>query len=239
MGNRDRSGFVTPEAVALDLDIAGLGSRMIASLLDGFIQSGLLVAGFVAGSLNPAFGEGFALVVIAVIGVAAVLLGYHALFEGLWEGRSPGKRAAGIRVISGDGQPITWTQVLIRTIFRLIDLSPIGVVTILLTKHSQRLGDLAAGTLVVHEPKAPEPQALDLKPDPERDKVAITLDTTNLSERDYALVRSFLQRRKGMHAGARAEVAADLARRLESTTGTKGGLSDEQFLEALVSSVRS
>jgi uncharacterized RDD family membrane protein YckC len=239
MDAQGRTGFVTPEAVAVDLDIAGLGSRTIASLVDGLIQGALLLGAFIAGSLNPAFGEGFALVALGVAVVTMVLLGYHPLFEGLWDGLTPGKRAAGIRVISADGQPIAWSQVLIRAIFRLIDLSPIGVVAILVTKRSQRLGDLAAGTIVVHEQKTPQPEPVDFPPDPERDQLAALLDTSSVSEQEYALVRSFLRRRQAMQGEPRAEVAAKLADLLEHKTGReKGSLSDEQFLEAVVSSVR-
>jgi uncharacterized RDD family membrane protein YckC len=239
MDTQDRFGFVTPEAVEVDLDIAGLGSRLIASLVDGLAQAAILIGGFVAGSLDPAFGEGFALVVVGLMLVTMVLLGYHALFEGLWEGCTPGKRAAGIRVISADGQPVTWSQVLIRSVFRLIDLSPLGVVAILVTKRSQRLGDQAAGTIVIHEQRAPQPQPINFPSDPERDRLATVLDTSSVSEREYALVRSFLQRRQAMQGGARAEVAAKLAELLESKTGkVKGSLSDEQFLEAVLSSVR-
>jgi len=238
-GDRSPSGLVTPEAVSLDLDLAGVGSRSVGAIVDGLIQGALLIAGFVAGSLSPAFGEGFGLVVVGVIFFTLVVFGYHGIFEGLWEGQTPGKRVARIRVVGAAGQPVTWRQVVIRSVFRLIDMSPIGVVTIILTRRSQRLGDLAAGTVVIREQKVPEPAELRLEPDPVRDEYARSLDASGLSEQEYGLVRSFLQRRKSLQPEAAAALASQLATPLRARLGREPGeVGDQQFLEALLVAVR-
>ncbi|HEX2180263.1 MAG TPA: RDD family protein, partial [Actinomycetota bacterium] len=127
-----RTGLVTPEAVSLNLEIAGVGSRLIGVIVDGLIQGAVLFAGVMAGSASPDFGDGFALVVIGIIFFTLVIYGYQGIFEGLWEGQTPGKKVARTRVVSDNGQPVGWRQVVIRSIFRLIDNSPIGVLTIIL-----------------------------------------------------------------------------------------------------------
>jgi uncharacterized RDD family membrane protein YckC len=234
------TGLVTPEAVSLNLEIAGVGSRLIGVIVDGVIQGAVLFAGVMAGSASPDFGDGFALVVIGIIFFTLVIYGYQGIFEGLWEGQTPGKKVARTRVVSDNGQPVGWRQVVIRSIFRLIDNSPIGVLTIILTRRSQRLGDLAAGTLVVRDQKVPEPHRLDLAPQPERDELARSLDTSGVTEQEYALIRSFLQRRATLESAARSDVAARLAAPLRKRLGTgSAGVGDEQFLEAVLLSVRA
>jgi uncharacterized RDD family membrane protein YckC len=233
-------GSVTSEAVALDLDLAGLGSRLVAALMDGVIQAAGMVVIIMAGALllqNLNVGEG-APIALAIL-YLGVFFGYPGLFEGLWEGRTPGKRIAGIRVVQDNGLPVTWRHVAIRTIFRLLDMPVVGALAILLTKRSQRLGDLAAGTIVVHEHKTPAPQTLDLAPDGPRDALAGSLDTTAVSDGDYVLLRSFLTRRSSLRSGARAELAARLAATLRQRSGMPHtDLSDEQLLEAVIVSIR-
>jgi uncharacterized RDD family membrane protein YckC len=234
------AGLVTPEAVALELDIAGIGSRVVGALIDGLIQGAVLVAGVIAASMIPFAGEGFGLVVLGVVFFTFMIYGYQGLFEGLWEGQTPGKRVAHTRVVSDNGQPVRWRQVLIRSIFRLLDSSPIGVVVIILTRRSQRLGDLAAGTIVVRDQKAPEPAVLELSPNPRRDELARTLDASSLTEQEYALIRSFLQRRATLTPAARAEIATRLASPVSLRLGGQGGaVSEEEFLEAVVMAVRA
>lgn len=236
-GGRDR--LVTPEAVSLDLETAGIGSRVAGALVDGAIQAAILAAGLIAGALNPAFGEGFWLVVVGIIFFTLVLYGYHGIFEGLWEGRTPGKVAAGTRVVSDRGQPVTWRQVLIRSIFRLIDFSPIGALAIIFTRRSQRLGDLAAATIVVRDQRQPAPAALVFAPDGRREVLARSMDVSAVSPEEYALVRSFLQRRTSLSGPARSKLAAQLRSSLEAKAGKAGGpIEPETYLEAVVVAVR-
>ena len=111
-----------------------------------------------------------ALVVLYLIGVFVVFLGYYPLFEGFWNGRTPGKRAQGLRVVLTDGQPVTVGPVLVRNLVRIVDFLPayymIGAITMILSRRSQRLGDLAAGTIVVRERALPAPRPLALRLDP-------------------------------------------------------------------------
>ena len=81
--------------------------------------------------------------------------GYYVFFEMLWNGQSPGKRWVGLRVIRTDGTPITLSEALIRNLVRIVDFLPatygVGIITMFIDKQSRRLGDLAAGTLVVQD----------------------------------------------------------------------------------------
>ncbi|MGH2720460.1 MAG: RDD family protein, partial [Actinomycetota bacterium] len=200
--------IVTPEAVVLDVDAAGLGSRLAANLLDLLIMvvAGVLlgVAGFL---LDSTVGL---VVVIALIAFLPSIFG--ALTEGLWNGRSPGKSAVGLRVVQTTGQPVTWKHAVVRNLFRIVDLWLwLGPIFMVLTKRSQRLGDLAAGTIVVREPKGVVPVPFGLPADPVRDGLAGRIDTSSLGPREYALLRDFLRRRWGMELAGRMALGRQLA----------------------------
>ncbi len=235
--------LVTPEAVALSPDVAGLGSRMIAALIDIAIQAvvavGLWLLFFLPVGLSGDLdGPGLVLFIVLVF---LVTWGYYPLFEGLWNGRTPGKRLQRIRVIRSDGQPVTIGPVVVRNLVRLIDWLPtsygVGAVTMILTSRPRRLGDLAAGTIVVRERPLPPPVPLDIGPEVAADAA---LDTTALTEREYALVRSLLERRKSLDPVARQELAGQMARGLKPRVGAEAMSfdDDEAFLAAVLRSYR-
>lgn len=150
---------LSPEKTILTYRLAGLGSRILAHVLDLII----LIAALYAVSMVLAFGFG---VVGPEIGVSALLMVYTAspfvyfiLLEGLWNGQTIGKKAAGIRVKMADGTPITFRAALGRNLIRPADAMPpmtyfAGIVAILTNPRSQRIGDLVCGTVVVHEKRA-------------------------------------------------------------------------------------
>lgn len=153
----------TPENVAFGYQVAGIGSRFLAAMVDTTIilllQLVVLIAFFAI--LNASGGDlsvnQLAPWVIAALGLVAFLFfwGYYIFFEMLWNGQSPGKRWMGLRVIQANGTPITLSESLIRNLARLVDLLPaaygIGIITMFIDQQSRRLGDLAAGTLVVYD----------------------------------------------------------------------------------------
>ena len=151
----------TPENVAFGYQVAGIGSRFLASLLDTLLILVLqvvviLVFVLVLSAFNL-LGETIAAWVYAVLGIVGFIFfwGYYIFFEMLWNGQTPGKRWVGLRVIRTDGTPITLSESFIRNLTRLVDFLPamygIGIISMFLDKQSRRLGDLAAGTLVVHD----------------------------------------------------------------------------------------
>ncbi|MGH2726480.1 MAG: RDD family protein [Actinomycetota bacterium] len=237
-------GVVTPEAVALSVDVAGLGSRMIAAMIDLLIQGATaLGVGFAFAGLGGVF-SGTWLTIVLIVLLFTIFWGYYPLFEGLWGGTTPGKRAQRLRVVTIDGQPVTIGPVLVRNFLRIVDFIPgayaVGVLTMLLTRRSQRLGDLAGGTMVIRERKAPEPQELRLLPNASRDEVSRRLDVTALADREYELVRSFLQRREALRPDARSALAHTIASALRTSVHAPAiDVDDETFLEAVASAIRA
>jgi uncharacterized RDD family membrane protein YckC len=169
-GFADQLNIETPEQVDLRFPVAGIGSRFVAILIDHLIQFvtyiviGLII--FVwAKNAGPASvgaktdemdaaGKWF---IAAVIFFNFCLIwGYFALFEAFWHGQTPGKRIMKLRVIKDSGRQITLFEALARNLLRFVDMIPpvtysAGVITMLCNRKNKRLGDLAAGTLVVHE----------------------------------------------------------------------------------------
>ena len=234
MSRSDRT--VTPEAVTIAVDVAGLGSRMIAWLIDSLIQLAVvlpIVLGVGAGNL----AEGPELVVVSLV-IFLIVWGYYPIFEVLWQGRTPGKRAQRIRVIRTDGQPANGAAILVRNLIRILDvilLPFLAVISMLVTSRAQRLGDLAAGTMVVREPRFSEPETVRL---PNRADLPV-VDATGLSEREYDVIRSFLARRSSLDPTARWRLAAQLAASVRGRVGSlPDGVADEAMLEAVAHSYR-
>jgi uncharacterized RDD family membrane protein YckC len=227
---------VTPEAVTISLDVAGLGSRMIAWLIDTLIQLVIavpIVLGIGAGNLSGSVE----LVVLSLI-LFLLFWGYYPIFELSWHGQTPGKRAQRLRVIRTDGQPAGGAAIIVRNLIRIVDVSLLpflAVISMIVTTRAQRLGDLAAGTLVVRETRfaAPQPVVSARRPD------LPAIDATGLSERDYDVIRSFLARRGTLDATARWRLAAQLASAIRGRVGSlPEGLADETMLEAVAQSYR-
>ncbi len=141
----------TPEGIELPLKIAGFWSRSLAWLLDFLIRAFIY---FVLAMILTQFeklGMGLFLILIFVLEWF-----YPVLFEVNNQGMTPGKSMLGIQVVNMDATPVSWTPSLIRNILRTVDFLPLlyglGFLTMLLNQRFQRLGDLAAGTLVVYKP---------------------------------------------------------------------------------------
>ena len=226
---------LTPERVSLQYDIAGIGSRGAAALVDTAIQAlalSVVLIGLAATQRSAGFSTGSGALLIGLFALAVFLVtaGYFMLFEILWSGQTPGKRLVGVRVIRENGYPIRPVDAVIRNLVRIVDWLPgvygVGVLTMLLNKRSRRLGDFASGTIVVREGArgtgAP----------------ARTADLTEprgyaLSNSDATLVRDFLLRRGGMRPRARAELAQRLAASVAQRYGLPLESDPEAFLEAL------
>lgn len=227
---------VTPEAVTIVLDVAGLGSRMIAWLIDTLIQLAIaipIVLGIGAGNLSGSVE----LVVLSLI-LFVLFWGYYPIFELSWQGQTPGKRAQRLRVIRSDGQPAGGAAITVRNLIRILDvflLPFLAVISMIVTARAQRLGDLAAGTLVVREARFTAPESV--VPASRPDLPAV--DATGLSERDYDVIRSFLARRGSLDPTARWRLAAQLAAAVRGRVGSlPDGLADETLLEAVAQAYR-
>ena len=238
MEYEDRVRISTPEGVDVELTLAGIGSRFIAAILDFMIQGGVLLgAGLVLGVVGSDAERGGVAVAVFSIVAFLVFFGYDVLFEVRSRGRTPGKRWTGLRVVRTGGSPITFIPSCVRNVIRLVDILPafyaIGMLCIFVTARNQRLGDLAAGTLIVRE----RPGGLRSAP---AGPLAMGIaggdgwDVSAVSAADIGTVRQFLSRRESLAAGARADIAGELERRLRPrVAGAPEHLSAEEFLERL------
>lgn len=146
----------TPERVSFDYQVAGLGTRGIAQLLDLLIVSGILLAMiFFAAAAGAVVQSDTIASLIDIIGTFVVIFGYFWVSEALWSGQTLGKRAFRLRVVGDRGEPMTFAQAGIRNVIRIVDFLPyaygVGLAVLFINGKGKRLGDLAAGTVVVKD----------------------------------------------------------------------------------------
>ena len=206
--------MVTPEAVVLDLPIASAGVRVIARLIDVVIS--LLGAILVLVGVAVLGNETVLIVVGAATGFA-VLVGYPVLMEAFWGGRTLGKAIMKLRVVRADGAPIGLTQATARGALGLIDVwftfGFVGLVSMLVSKRSQRLGDLVGDTLVLRRARSSVRALLPVHfaVPPGCEELVRLMDVGAMTPADYELVRSFLIRWHEFNAARRPAVAATVA----------------------------
>ena len=258
----------TPEQVGFQYVLAGLGTRANAFILDTAIRGLLILFIFVVvfsishwlprlvpTDLLKAIPKNWFLA-LAILAYGVIDLGYFLIFEALWGGQTPGKRYQKLRVIRADGQPIGWLESALRNILRAVDMFagfyPIGLVVMFLSPRSQRIGDYAAGTVVIRERAyqvsisgvsisgtslhpAPEEGSGIGAPGAERG-LDIEQYVSRLEPRQYEILRSFLQRRESMDPNHRKEIARVLCARLFEIWGISSlhKVSREAFIEEVV-----
>lgn len=201
----------TPENVAFGYQVAGIGSRFLASLLDtlliGLLQIIVIVVATLVINALEEFTAALSTWIIAIFSLILAIFywGYYVFFEMLWNGQSPGKRWVGLRVIRTDGTPITLSEALIRNLVRIVDFLPamygIGIISMFIDKQSRRLGDLAAGTLVVQDRATISIQSLSVKRMVNLRMQGLTsvslegFPTERLTNDELSLIEDFLLRR--------------------------------------------
>lgn len=213
------AGIVTPEAVLLEFDTAGAASRVIAALVDVLLMSMVALLLLMAiGFLSAAGGGGGA--TIAVIAVVVLLfldfIGYPIAMESLWNGRTLGKAAMGLRVVTQEGGPIRFRHAAIRGIIGIVEIyvffGSIATISVILSKRDQRLGDMVAGTLVVRERSASRRSVAVAFPSPYGyEPYVASLDVSGLTTAQYGVIRSFLLRVLELTPQARAALAVRIA----------------------------
>jgi uncharacterized RDD family membrane protein YckC len=261
----DQLSIDTPELVAIEMPLAGIGSRFIALLIDYLIWSAGLVVLLLVGVVVLPAVHAFSkiseqwVVAIVIFSVFLVQWGYFTLFEAFWNGRTPGKRVARIRVIQRSGRAIGLFESMARNLVRYVDQIPffyaVGVVTMFATRQHQRLGDLAAGTLVVRDREIETPlwgesgnrtitaqifAASAPIPEPH---TAITLPANGivkLSATDLEVLEGFFSRRLDMSLATRQALAQRIASAIQAKSGLEPphGASVETFLEAAARQLR-
>lgn len=255
MHNPDYS-ISTPENVDLHLELAGLGNRVLAAMIDQtlsvlvIIIMGLSAWGvftLVSMSAMPSHVKGIAygfIIMVLIFGSFIIHFGYHLFFEGTWQGQTPGKRVAHIRVIEQNGQPVTWPAVIIRNLVRVIDtgLVMIGVLSMMIDNNERRFGDLAAGTVVVRERSSE--LLTTAKDDIDLENLKLTdadmLDIGRITPQEYEILVSFLKRRQTMAKKQRPVVAAKLMEHFkEKLADTPNNKNAEDYLEGLYQAYRT
>ncbi|GAC1442883.1 MAG: RDD family protein [Chloroflexota bacterium] len=147
----------TPEAVEVSYDIAGIGTRFLACLVDSLIVVAMEIAVVVGAVMVSSFNDLFHSVgtVLGLTLSFVLIFGYFVIYETLWSGQTPGKRSLSIRVMKTSGYPVGFVESFVRNLVRWIDFLPsfyaIGLVTMFVSRESRRLGDYAAGTVVIKE----------------------------------------------------------------------------------------
>jgi len=207
------AAVVTPEAVPLDLETASIGSRFLALLIDWGIQAVLLFVLLVIAG-NGSFGWlGTTIVLLLVF---LVIWGYPVAMETLWRGRTVGKAALGLRVVTREGGQIGFRHAAIRAALGLVDFAlssgAVAVICVLVTADNQRLGDMAAGTVVLRERtglRRPTPTAFWAPPG--LDSYTDSLDLAGLGPAEYGVVRAFLIRSPSLPPPVRGRLAAQVA----------------------------
>ncbi len=252
----DRYAVETPEVVRIEYEVAGAGSRCLAATVDTLlilvlqgalaaVMIGLTAVADDAGlDIDSVFGAAWA--VLAFV----LLWGYYLAFELLWSGQSPGRRLFGLRAIREGGRPIDFSASAIRNLVRLVDFLPfaygLGVLVMFADPRARRLGDLAAGTLVVREGPALTLDELARGAAPARvpprdpdAPAAPLLPNLHLARpADYELAEAFLHRRAELSAARREGLARELAEALRARLGLPGGGDPERFVEHFVREYR-
>jgi uncharacterized RDD family membrane protein YckC len=250
----DRLDIETPEQIALELPLAGIGSRFLALATDSLLQFFAVVALFIIGAFAAAGSDTlgkweasrfFSQTIgafVAVLVPFCLYWGYFAFFEILWQGRTPGKRVAGIRVIHQSGRPMTPIECIGRNLMRGVDIIPgmygIGLITMLCNRQNRRLGDFVAGTIVVHD------KALDsVTPTwgEQGSAEALAPELRKLTPDDLVLIETYLNRRYEVDQLVRATTA----QRIVAMVSQKSGMpkpqdqKDDDFLEGIARQLRN
>jgi len=218
-----------PEGVELSLAAAGLVSRSLAFMLDFLIRViGVLIVNSILSSLGY-FGEGLLLIIVFLVEWF-----YPVLFEVFSQGQTIGKKAMGIMVINDDGTPIDWSSSIVRNLLRFADFLPavfgFGVLSMLINKDFKRLGDLAAGTLVVHKRKLKD-ERLSTDVDGLAPRFPLTLQ-------EQSAVISFAERSNQMSEGRALELASYLSPWIEHGKKENSQQSDVLVLKRMAKWLR-
>jgi uncharacterized RDD family membrane protein YckC len=221
------TGIVTGEAVEVELPVARLATRTVAIFIDFLVQLGLFFVGFLLigaliGGTDVALGA--AVYILFAVGVFLV---WPITFETVSRGRSLGKLAMGLRVVRDDGGPIRFRQALVRSLVGLaveypgILLAPLtwifGMITMLFSARAKRLGDMAAGTIVLQE-RLPDRGRYALQVPPALAPWAQTLDLTRLDDGLALAMRQFLSRSAQLAPAAREVIGRRLALEVAAVT---------------------
>jgi uncharacterized RDD family membrane protein YckC len=190
----------TPEGISLHLRAAGALPRAQAWTVDLFLRMGVFMLAMIPLSLFGVGGNGLALLLLF-----ALMWGYSVACEVWLGGQTLGKRALGLRVVNADGTPVTWLPSVVRNLLRVVDALPgvygVGLISTLIDPHARRLGDIVAGTMVIHVSELPAGQQVP-------SQAAVPLPVVLVADEQAALVE--FAERSGQLTPQRQEELANL-----------------------------
>jgi uncharacterized membrane protein SpoIIM required for sporulation/uncharacterized RDD family membrane protein YckC len=217
-----RLAIETPEHVVLELELAGLGSRLAAAACDAAILFAIFLAMALGLSALPQRAESpgrWATLVAVLLVVVTFLLiwGYFLLFEALSDGRTPGKRFMGIRVVMDTGHSVTFTAAAVRNLVRVVDAQPlfsylVGLGFVLFHSQNKRLGDIVAGTVVVRD-RPENLQLAGVSADPARAAEPLEAGPPELADEEFRLLDQLLERLEGLEGALRHRFTTELVTR--------------------------
>jgi uncharacterized membrane protein SpoIIM required for sporulation/uncharacterized RDD family membrane protein YckC len=234
----------TPEQTVLSYTLAGVGSRASAAIIDLLVivvielvitvlltESASVFRGRTSGVQR--MSSAWVVAVVLLIGFA-LLWGYYVFFEAIWDGQTPGKRWLHIRVVQDGGYSVSFGASAVRNLVRIVDIQPmpmygVGLVSMIISKSGKRLGDMAAGTIVVHEQRALITAAVRSAPAP---ATAPAL-TSRLTEEEFALLGRFVARRTQLDDAMRASFTSQLSSRFREHLPTDVRSTTAQLLRLL------
>lgn len=247
--------LTTPEAITIEYDVAGIGTRFLAAFVDFLVWLVVQIAVFIGALALYSLG-GVARSTALILGLTLSFIlfwGYFIVFETVWSGQTPGKRALKIRVIRTSGYPIGFLDVVIRNLIRLVDFLPgfygLGILVMFISPQARRLGDYAAGTIVVKEripvplsdvagrstpigaPAYPEhstPSRGAIDPD------ELQWNLAAVTQADLTVVNRFLDRAPTLPAEARRRIGDRIAGRIAGQIGAREPLDPVRFLQRVV-----
>jgi uncharacterized RDD family membrane protein YckC len=243
----------TPEAIAFYYELAGLGSRFLALLIDTIVQTILIILVLVIGGaamqqthLAPALHVsaktlGSLALAVFLLLVFVIYYGYFVFFEKVWRGQTPGKRLLGLRVVRDGGYPVELMNSIIRNLIRILEFLFgfyfLSVISMLLSSENKRLGDFAAGTIVVRD------HAMEVR-DPRTWREALTDPAMQAGEsiaakldaRELAVVDLYMSRKTTLGPAAARDTAAKIAALLRPKFGPElQQLSDDELITRIAS----
>ena len=261
----------TPENVSFRYQIAGIGSRLLGGVIDAILIGVLLVllnlvslvvmemvdveAGVAAalGTGDTTWASGVVLAIYTLLNFI-LIWGYYVFFELIWNGQTPGKRRAKIRVVRMNGNPVGFLDVIIRNLVRMVDMLPtaygLGLVVMFLNRHARRLGDYAAGTLVIKEQSGvalaqlaenrPAGQVVYASPEVQAAWQQRFPALRQLSATDEDLIRNALARHNQGHLAPAAlhQLARAIAHKVGASTPDPDWLASRTFLTDVAEAYR-
>lgn len=210
----------TPEQIALSYSIAGIGSRGAAAAIDTLITFAMLVgmtavlliaAGHVDAKTTKAPPSSSWVLAFYFIAQFVVMWGYYVIFEGVWDGQTPGKRIMKLRVVRDGGFSVTFGASAVRNLLRVVDafgVYLVAIVVALMNTSRKRLGDIVAGTFVVKEERV-QVRSISQQAIPEQHRAMIT----RLTDEEYSVLERYVERRSTLDPERRDAIVVQLARR--------------------------